>query len=104
MTPSGGAAASAGATIPHSPIREPPTGLVGTGSGAGEAWPGAGFSDVSTGAGGVALLAQPASGFGAGGFGAANAADAGIARAMTAASDVARTLSDRRDALCTHAG
>jgi hypothetical protein len=48
----GGAAAPSGVTMPHSPIRAPPTGSSGTGSGSGLGLPGAGSSDVSIGGGG----------------------------------------------------
>ncbi|GAA1975039.1 hypothetical protein GCM10009754_57800 [Amycolatopsis minnesotensis] len=101
---SGGFSAPSGVTIPQSAMRGPPAGCSGTGSGRGAAWPGAGFSEVSTGGGGVSLFAHAAGGAGTFGVGFEAAAGPVVKASKPDNRARTRTGSDRREALCTRAG
>ncbi len=57
--PSGNGGAPGGSTVPHSPIRAPPTGLSGRGSGFGAGASDGGISERSSGGGGAAWYRQP---------------------------------------------
>jgi hypothetical protein len=93
--PSGSGGAPGGSTIPHSPIRAPPTGSSGRGSGSGAEAPGSGTSERSSGGGGVAWYRQPdVPGLATGGGGKAGCASAGPA-AVTAVSATSRTATAR---------
>src|SRR5690606_40166465 len=77
------------------PIRGPPTGLSGTGSGFGDGRPGGGTSDVSTGGGGAAWFAH---GFDVvGGVGWAACAGARLPAASKPQSAAVSTRRERRD-------